>query len=99
MDLFKSKLIVKGYFQIYGLHYNETYVAIAKVNSIKTLLSLVVAEDCDIIQFDTKTVLFHEDLDDKIFMDLLNGYSLPNNDGKVCLLKKSLYGLKQANRQ
>jgi len=49
VDRFKSKLVVKGYSQIYGLDYDETYTPIAKADNIRTLLSLAAIEDCDIV--------------------------------------------------
>ena len=44
----------------------------------------------------TNTYLYG-DLDEEIFMEAPQGYNIP--DGHVLLLKKTLYGLKQAGRQ
>lgn len=49
--VFLLRLVAKGYFQIYGLDYEEIYPPTAKADSIWTLLSLATFEDCEIIQF------------------------------------------------
>lgn len=84
---------------MYSLDYDETYAPTAKADSIRTLLSIAAAEDCEMVQFDIKTAFLHGDLDEEIYMELPSGYDLPGSKDKVCRLTKSLYGLKQASRQ
>lgn len=99
IDRFKARLVAEGYSQRYGIDYEETYAPTAKSDNIKTLLSIAPTEDCELVQFDIKTAFLHGDLTETVYMDLPDGYPLPNSEGKVCLLRKSLYGLKQASRQ
>jgi len=46
---------------------------------------------------DVHNVFLHDDLQDKFYRKLLPGFQVSVPD-KVCKLKKSLYGLKQALR-
>lgn len=39
--MLKAKLVAKGYTQFYGIDYQETFGSLAKLNSIRILLSLV----------------------------------------------------------
>ena len=48
---------------------------------------------------DIKTTFLHGNLEEQIFMKVPDGVELKNADSKACLLKKSLYGLKQSPRQ
>nr|GEV79379.1 zinc finger, CCHC-type [Tanacetum cinerariifolium] len=52
--------------------------------------------DYELEQLDVKTVFLHGNLEEVIYMKQPSGYEQGN---KVCLLKKSLYGLKQSPRQ
>ena len=68
------------------------------MDSIRTLLALTVAKDSEMIQFDVKTAFLYGKLSEELYMNLPIGYTIPNSAGKVCCLRKSLYGLKQASR-
>ena len=45
---------------------------------------------------DVKTIFLNGDLKEEIYMDQSEGFVEPGQEGKVCKLTKSLYGLKQA---
>ena len=96
IDRYKARLVAKGYSQSYGIDYDETYAPVAKADNIHTLSSIAAAEDYELVQFDIKTTFLHGDLSEDIYMDQPLGFEHPG--GKVCHLRKSLYGLKQANR-
>lgn len=60
------------------------------------ILAIAAAKNYEIAQFDVKTAYLNGDLDVPIFMKQPVGFS--DNSGRVCKLRKSLYGLKQAAR-
>ena len=47
---------------------------------------------------DVKTDFLNGNLTEDMYMMQPEGFVDPNNDGKVCKLQKSIYGLKQASR-
>nr|GEZ70739.1 retrotransposon protein, putative, Ty1-copia subclass [Tanacetum cinerariifolium] len=64
--------------------------------SIRVILALTTCKDYELEQLDVKTTFLHGNLEEVIYMRQPSGYEQGN---KVCLLNKSLYGLKQSPRQ
>ncbi|RVW92416.1 Retrovirus-related Pol polyprotein from transposon RE1 [Vitis vinifera] len=98
-ELVESRLVAKGYTQTYGIDYTETFAPVAKINTVRVLLSLVANLDWSLQQFDVKSVFLHGELSEEVYMDLPPGCMVPEKQcQKVCKLKKSLYGLNQSSR-
>ena len=72
---------------------------VVKYNSIRLLLALSAYYDIELEQMDVKTAFLHGSLDEEIFMAQPEGFIERGLEDNVCLLKKSLYGLKQSPRQ
>lgn len=60
------------------------------------MLSLAAAADMDIKQFDVKTAFLYGELDEDVYMAQPAGFD--DGSGRVCKMKKSLYGLKQSSK-
>ena len=96
---FKARLVAKGFTQIEGIDYNEIFSPVVKHVSIRLLLSVVVNYDMELKQLDVKTAFLQGTLDEEIYMSQPECFNEKGDKSKVCLLKKSLYGLKQSPRQ
>ena len=48
---------------------------------------------------DVKTAFLNESLEDDVYMDQLESFSIKGKEHLACKLKKSIHGLKQASRQ
>jgi hypothetical protein len=94
----QSEISAKGYTQTYGIDYQETFAPVAKINTIQVLLSLAANLEWPLQQFDVKNAILHGDLEEEVYMDFPPGFSTSSESGKVCRLRKSLYGLKQSPR-
>jgi Reverse transcriptase (RNA-dependent DNA polymerase) len=66
--------------------------------SIRILLAIATFHDYEIWQMDVKTAFLNGDLEEDVYMTQPMGFEDPNNASKICKLKKSIYGLKQASR-
>lgn len=100
---YKAHLVAKGYMQQEGIDYIETFSPVAKLASVKLILSLAACFGWTLTQMDVTNAFLHGDLDKEFYMSLPLGYTpsngVPLPPNSVCKLRKSLYGLKQASRQ
>ncbi|GKB26844.1 retrotransposon protein, putative, ty1-copia subclass [Tanacetum coccineum] len=93
-----SSLVAKGYTQLYGVDYEETFSSVANIKTIRILISIAAYYDYEIWQMDVKTAFLNGYLDEDIYMVQPEGFVDPNHPRKVCKLQRSIYGLKQASR-
>ena len=80
-----------------GADYNEVFAPVSRHTTLRTLLAKVVAEDMELNQLDIKTAFLNGELEETIHMQQPGGYN-EGGANMVCLLRKSLYGSKQAPR-
>ncbi|KAL2237106.1 UNVERIFIED_CONTAM: Retrovirus-related Pol polyprotein from transposon TNT 1-94 [Sesamum indicum] len=96
---YKARLVAKGFTQKEGIDYNEIFSPVVKYTTVRVILALTAFYDWELKQMDVKTAFLHGDLDENIYMTQPFGFSDKSKPDHVCLLKKSLYGLKQSPRQ
>jgi hypothetical protein len=77
----------------------DTYSPLARLTTIRVLLSLAASHGLLVHQMDVKTAFLNGELDEEIYMEQLAGFVANDQEGMLCKLLKSLYGLKQAPKQ
>ena len=99
IDNYKVRLVAKGYNQKKDINYFDTFARVTRISSIRVLIALASIHKLFVHQMDVKTAFLNGELEEKIYMNQLEGCVADGNEHKVCKLVKSLYGLKQAPKQ
>jgi hypothetical protein len=94
----KARLVCKGYAQIEGQYFDETFAPVARLEAIIMVLAYACHNNFKVYQMDVKSSFLNGDLEEEVYMEKLEGFSLIDNPNYVCTLKKTLYGLKQTPR-
>lgn len=95
---YKARLVAKGFTQQHGVDYDETFSPVIRHTNIRLLFALAVKLDLNIDHLDIETAFLNGSLDETIYMYQPEGFIDTKNKDKVCLLKKTIYGLKQSSR-
>ena len=102
IDKYKARYVAKGYSQIPGIDFSETYSPVARVETIRTLLKIAAEKGLEVQQMDVKTAYLNSRLEEEIYMEIPEAYQqygrIPKNANCV-KLNKALYGLKQGARE
>src|SRR5438046_746606 len=95
----KVRLVARGFSQMYGVDYLDTYAPVVKLASIRILLAIAAIYGLEIHQMDVMTAFLAGDLEEEIFMEQPEGFEVgTKEDDLVCRLRRTLYGLKQGTR-
>ena len=89
-------MVAKGYTQVYGSDYGDTFSPITKIAYVRLLLSMAAMCFWPLYQLDIKNVFLHGDLAEEVYIEQPPGFVAQGESDLVCRLRRSLYGLKQS---
>jgi hypothetical protein len=90
-------MVAKGYTQMYGINYDGTFSPVAKISSIRVLISIATNLDWPLFQLNVNNAFLHGDLSEEVYMEQPPGFvAQGESQGHVYKLRKALYGLKQS---
>ncbi|KAI1001438.1 Retrovirus-related Pol polyprotein from transposon TNT 1-94 [Podosphaera aphanis] len=96
VERYKARYVAKGFSQIHGLDYDETFAPVVRFDSLRLLLAISASKKWKPRQLDIKTAFLYGILKEEIYLELPEGYRKENH---VARLKRCIYGLKQSPRE
>jgi hypothetical protein len=85
--------VAKGYSQIKGLDFKETFAPVARLESIHVLLVYPTYHEFKLYQMDVKSAFLNEPIKEEVYMEQPPGFEEEEYPNYVYRLHKALYGL------
>jgi hypothetical protein len=98
IEKYKARFVARGFSQVEGVDYDETFAPIARYTSIRAVISIATEMGWKIHQMDVKTTFLNGLIEEEVYIEQPLGFEVHGRESRVCRLKKALYGLKQAPR-
>ena len=100
VEKFKARLVADGNTQKMGIDVFSVFATVVKLPSLRIVLAIAAQRDLGLWQYDVKQAFLQSKLDEPLYMRMPP--NVPDRDADnnlmVCLLKKTLYGLRQSAR-
>jgi len=94
LDRYKARWVVRGFTQRAEIDFGETFTPVVKPPTIRTVLTLIAGRRWPIRQLDVSNAFLHGHLDERVLCQQPIGFVDPTQPDVVCLLSRSLYGLR-----
>ncbi|KAL4346685.1 hypothetical protein GQ457_17G012090 [Hibiscus cannabinus] len=98
LEKYKARLVAKGYVQKHSIDYTEVFAYVARLETIRLVISISSQKGWTFFQLDVKSAFLHGKLNEEVYIEQPPRYEKKDAEQKVFRLKKALYGLKQAPR-
>jgi len=95
IEKYKARMVARGFTQIYGVDFNETFAPVATATAFRLLMVTAMIHNLHISGGDIDGAFLNAELEEEIYMSP-DGYEDPTGGGRVFKLLKSIYGLKQS---
>jgi hypothetical protein len=101
IDKYKVRLVARGFTQIYGVDYYETFAPVAKLTSVHMILAITARNNWEIDVFNFHGAYLNGELDEgeDVYMEQSPEYETADRHTFVLKLQKALYGLKHGGQK
>lgn len=76
----KGRNVVRGFEQVQGVDYGETFAPVVKYFSVRALCAVVSEEDLEFEQMDAKPTFLNGDIDEDLFIEIPEGVEVNSED-------------------
>ena len=89
----KASFVARGFSQVEGIDYEETFSLVARYTSIQMIIFLATSMGWKLHQMDVKTTILNGEIEEEVYIEQADGFMIHEKKSHVCRLKKALYGL------
>ena len=94
---YKTRIVARGFSQIEGVDYNETYSPVARMNTMRVFVKMSIDRGFKLLTFDVEAAFLNAPLQEEIYIQAPDGWNV--KAGHSLKLLKAIYGLKQSARE
>ena len=94
--IYTARLVAKGYEQMYGVDFEETFAPVARLTSLRIVLAITANLRFDIQQMDVETEFLNTNVEEEEYIRVPKGVTRVQECNCICL-NKALYGFKQSS--
>jgi histone deacetylase 1/2 len=98
LERYKARWVLRGDLQRAGVDFGETFTPVVKPATIRIVLTIIASRQWPAHQLDVSNAFLHGNLTERVYCHQPAGFTDPERPDAVCLLSRSLYGLRQAPR-
>jgi hypothetical protein len=98
LNRYKARWVVRGFHHRAGIDFTETFSPVVKPATIRTVLAIIASHGWSAHQLDVSNAFLHGNIEEQVFCQQPTGFADAAKPDAVCLLSRSLYGLRQAPR-
>ena len=87
----KTKLVVKGYKQQYGVDYEDVFALVARMETTRLMISLAAQKRQKIFQMDVESTFLIDNLEEEVYVEQPADFVVKQEEEKVCIEESSLW--------
>ncbi|GAU10005.1 hypothetical protein TSUD_413720 [Trifolium subterraneum] len=93
---YKARLVAKEFLQKPGIDFNEIFVPVARLETVRLIVAIANHFEWDYVPLDVKSAFLNGKLEEEVYVEQPQGFIVEGKEDHVLKMNKALYGLKQA---
>ena len=83
----RARLVVKGFSQVEGMDYDQVFSPVVRFETVRLIISMAALENWHMHGLDVRNAYLYGELDEEIYMEQPEGFSVPGKTGHVLRLR------------